>query len=252
MGSKKRRNALAWVILVLSLCAMAFAGYRLWEPWRTYREGRGAYEKLAGHVRPGEPAGGPDAMERPDIPVDFGALRQVNPAAAAWLYCPGTVIDYPVMRADDYGYYLRHLPDGSYNVNGSLFIDYNNAPDFSERLTVIYGHHMRSGQMFGSLKGYKRQPYYEKHPSMYLYTQDSGYRVDLLYGCVIAAGEWRDRAFMFEANLNALLAYAARNTTFTSQARYAPGDRIVAMSTCSYEFDGARYVVLGVLRPQAQ
>jgi len=221
---------------------MAVSGFKLREIQRAYRAGGKSYAALAGQMRPTPP-------NCPDAPIDFAALQALNPDAAAWLYCPDTAIDYPIMRANDYSYYLRRLPDGTNNVNGSLFIDYNCAPDFSDRLTVIYGHNMRSGQMFGSLKGYKGQEYFEKHPFMYLYTQAGNYRIDLLYGCVIGVGQWRERAFMYEANLDALLAYAAQKTTFISKSQYVPGDRVVALSTCSYEFDGARYVVLGVLRP---
>lgn len=235
------------MILALSVCAAAICGYKLWETQQAYNIGDERYSELADLALSGRPPGGSE-QGNPDISVDFDVLRAVNPDAAAWLYCPGTVIDYPVMRSADYDYYLRHLPDGTYNVNGSLFIDYNNAPDFADKLTVIYGHHMKSGKMFGSLKGYKAQAYFDEHPHMYLYTENGNYRVDLMYGCVIGAGEWRERAFMFEANLDALLTYAADNTTFISDAQYARGDRIIAMSTCSYEFDGARYVVIGVLR----
>lgn len=229
---------IAVVMLILSLCAMAAIGYQLQGVRQAYREGNESYEQLADLARPG-----------PETPgIDFAALQVLNPDTAAWLHCPDTVIDYPVMRAEDYDRYLRHLPDGTYNANGSLFIDYNCAPDFTGQLTVIYGHHMKSGRMFGSLKGYKQQDYFEKHPRMYIYTPQENCRIDLLYGCVIGAGEWRERAFMYEENLDALLAYAARNTTFTSEVRYNPGDRVVALSTCSYEFDGARYVVIGVLK----
>jgi len=166
----------------------------------------------------------------------------------AWLYCPDTAIDYPVIKADDYAYYLTHLPDGAQNANGALFIDFNNAPDFTDQLTVIYGHNMKSGMMFGSLDEYKRQRHYDEHPYMYLYTEDANYRIELLYGCVIGAGQWRERAFMYKENINALIAYAADNTTFESVAKYSEGDRVIAMSTCSYEFEGARYVVIGILR----
>ena len=121
-----------------------------------------------------------------------------NPDTVAWLFGPGTVIDYPVMRADDYNYYLCHLPDGTYHVNGSLFIDFNCAPDFSDRLTVIYGHHMKSGQMFRSLTKYKEQAYYREHPYLTLYTEkNETKRIELLYGCVIDAREWQQRAFSY-------------------------------------------------------
>ena len=185
---------------------------------------------------------------KPAQKVDFDKLKKINKDAAAWLYCPDTVIDYPVMKANDYTYYLNRLPDGTFNANGALFIDYNNAPDFSGPLTVIYGHHMKSGSMFGGLKGYKDQGYYEKHPVMYLYTKDKNYRIELMYGCVIGAGQWKEQAFMYAENIDSLITYAANNSTFKSRVKYMKGDRIAVLSTCSYEFDEARYVLLGILR----
>jgi len=154
------------------------------------------------------------------------------------------------MRAYDYDWYLRHLPDGSYNANGALFLDSNCPADFIGGLSIIYGHHMKSGRMFGSLTGYKKQDYFDEHPYMYLYTEKGNYRIDLKYGCVISAGEWRDRAFMYEVNLESLLAYASTKTTFESAAEYGDDDRFLVLSTCSYEFDDARYIVIGVLRPE--
>ena len=103
--------------------------------------------------------------------------------------------------------------------------------------------------MFGSLTGYKEQSYYEKHPYMDLYTKQGNYRIDLLYGCVVGAGQWREKAFMFKENKKALLSYAAFGTTFESNIKYKEGDKLVALSTCSYEFNDARYVVIGVLTP---
>jgi len=253
----KRGNIIATLILIISVSALAVSGYKLWEAYRVYQIGDESYSGLADRIRTPAKSKEPetDKDRQPDVyipgmDIDFGALKDVNNDAAAWLYCPGTVIDYPVMKAKDYDYYLRHLPDGTYNANGSLFIDYNNAPDFSEKLTIIYGHHMKSGKMFGGLKGYKQQEYFEDHPYMYLYTETGNYRIDLMYGCVIGVGEWRENAFMLETNLNSLLEYAANKTTFKSDVQFSDGGRIVAMSTCSYEFDGARYVVIGLLRPE--
>ncbi|MDR0840684.1 MAG: class B sortase [Christensenellaceae bacterium] len=259
---KRRGTALAWVLLAAALAIMALSGYHLLEIRRTYQEGNQSYVALTDRVRPAgnsafympaaegltpdEAIGGPAL----DMGIDFAALRKINPDAAAWLYCPDTVIDYPVLRTADYDYYLHRLPDGTINANGTLFVDYNNAAEFTDRLTVIYGHNMRSGRMFGSLTGYKAQEYYDAHPYFYLNTAGgANYRIDLAYGCVIGAGQWVERGFMYEENLSAFLAYAAENTTFTSPAQYTSADRFVILSTCSYEFNDARYVVAGVLRP---
>jgi sortase B len=65
---------------------------------------------------------------------------------------------------------------------------------------------------------------------------------------VIGAGQWTEHAFMYQENIVSLIEYAAKNTTFTSGVNYQEGDRVVALSTCSYEFNDARYVVLGILR----
>ena len=269
----KRRKGIAFLVLLLGIFVMTQAGARLLEAEQVHQEGASAYNDLRNLVRvggggsgSGQPQSGQPLSEQPAresgampalpgervspprVEIDFEALHVVNRDAAAWLYCPDTAVDYPVMQAEDYSYYLDHLPDGTRNANGSLFIDYNCAPDFSDPLTVIYGHNMRSGKMFGSLDNYKAQSYYEKHPYLYLYTEEGDYTVEVLYGCVIGAGQWRERAFMYAENADALLIYASQNTTFTSGAVYQEGDRLVALSTCSYEFDNARYVLIGVLR----
>ena len=249
-----KKTVFAALALLLGIGTMAYAGLQLTESRQVYQQGNEAYEMLSAHVRQNAAAGSHtprnnnEIVNIPNHEIDFEALETVSGDAAAWLYSPGTVIDYPVMKADDYSYYLYRLPDGTENANGSLFIDYNTASDFSDPLTVIYGHHMKSGRMFGSLVGYKAQSYYNQHPNMYLYTQQETYKIELLYGFVIDAGQWRRQAFMYPENVEALLAHAAYNTTFESEVVYKEGDRIVALSTCSYEFDEARYVVLGILR----
>ena len=254
----KRRKLVALVILLLGVAVMLYAGINLIQTQRVYQEGNAAYDDISQQVKgkPGSQATRPEVEEKlpqvviPSQQIDFARLKEINGDSVAWLYNPDTVIDYPVMKANDYSYYLEHLPDGTRNANGSLFIDYNNASDFSEVLTVIYGHHMNSGRMFGSLNGYKNQSYFNEHPFMYLYTEEGNYQIELIYGCVIGAGQWRERAFMYAENLEALLAYAEFNTTFKSDIRYQTGDKVVVLSTCSYEFDNARYVVIGILRSE--
>ncbi|MCL2775511.1 MAG: class B sortase, partial [Oscillospiraceae bacterium] len=223
---KKQSRSVAWIILALSMCAMAIFGYQLRAIRQSYQIGAESYKKLSDQVRsdrlhafslphsargllsgsgaetenPEEQGKNLETLEIPNMAIDFETLQMINPDAVAWLYGPGTPIDYPVMRAAEYDYYLHHLPNGEYNANGSLFIDYNWA-DFTDKLTIIYGHNMKSEQMFGSLANYKKQAYFEEHPCLYLYTAGGeSYSIELVYGCIMGVGEWRDRAFMFEAN----------------------------------------------------
>ncbi|WP_084493049.1 class B sortase [Lacrimispora indolis] len=245
----------AGFLLMVSVCVMVFSWYKMRESLQIYAEGDQNYKQLQTQIR--HPAGAnaseSEALALVDIPsiyIDFEMLQKVNTDAAVWLYCPDTEIDYPVMCSDDYNWYLHHLPDGTYHVNGTLFLDYSCPPDFSGRLSIIYGHNMKSGKMFGSLVKYKEQKYFEQYPYLYLYTEQGNYRIDLKYGCVIGADQWRDQAFMFEGNLEALLSHASSKTTFESGTEYTDRDKFIVLSTCSYEFDDARYIVIGVLRPE--
>ncbi|MDD2956586.1 MAG: class B sortase [Oscillospiraceae bacterium] len=186
------------------------------------------------------------------LKVDLAALRELNPDTAAWLYCPGTPINYPVMMAENNDKYLRGLPDGSYSLYGSLFIDYNCAADFGGKLTVIYGHNIKNEAMFGTLPLYGQQSYYEEHPDIYLYTQETNYTIQLLYGAKISAKEWEQNGFLEEENLDSLLQYAAQHTSFQSAVQRREDARYVALMTCDYDYDEARYFLLGVLNPDEE
>ena len=262
---KKWNRVILWLMLLGTVYIMALSAYNLWGIYQMYAEGDRTYEKIISEVRPSdavapvvsppptntETAEPEPALEIPPLGINYAQLTQVNADAAGWLYCPGTAIDYPVMKASDYEWYLRHLPDGTYNLSGSLFLEYHCAQDFSGQLSIIYGHNMKNGKMFSALTDYKEQEYFERHPYLYLYTQQGNYRIDLIYGCLVGAGEWSERNFMLEGSLPLLLDYAAGSTTFESGEEYSiDSDRFIALSTCSYEFNDARYVVIGVLKPE--
>ena len=89
--------------------------------------------------------------ETAPITVDFERLQEENKDIIAWLYCPDTEINYPVVQSKDNEYYLRRLLDGTWNIAGTLFMDYRNAADCSDLHTIIYGHNMKNNTMFGSL-----------------------------------------------------------------------------------------------------
>ena len=180
-----------------------------------------------------------------DINLDLA--RQLNSDITAWLYCPDTVIDYPVCHGDDNSYYLTHLADGTYNRNGCLFVDFQNSSDFSDDNSIIYGHHMASGKMFASLIKYKDQDYYEEHPIMYLTTEEGTYKIELFSGYVTESG-----SSAYTMNFGTAkervewLKEICSKSDFTAHAMtISTTDRIITLSTCAYDFQNARYVVHG-------
>lgn len=186
--------------------------------------------------------------ESAPISVDFEALIQENADIIGWLYCENTPINYPVVQADDNDYYLRRDLHGNYLKNGTLFVDYRCPAVGTGQNYIIYGHNMKNASMFGTLINYNRQAYYEEHPVLYYLTPNGDYRIDLFSGFTANANsdiyrtEIGDSA-EFEAFLQALTA----KSTFASNVTVSGDDHIVMLSTCSYEFNDARYVVFGKL-----
>lgn len=185
------------------------------------------------------PKGDPEIID-----VDFESLYDLNEDVIAWIYCANTKINYPIVQSSNNDYYLYRLLDGTSNSNGSIFMDYRNAADFSDDNTLIYGHNMQTGAMFGNLMNYKRQSFYEEHPYIYIITPDQTYRLDLFAGCVVDSISDVYSKTLSEGQIREMIA----NSTFNSKISY-PTHNIVTLSTCTYEYDDARYVVLGELVP---
>ena len=182
------------------------------------------------------------------IDVDFKVLKNENEDIVAWLYSEGTDINYPVVQANDNDYYLRRLVDGTYNQAGTIFMDYKNNSNFDDYKTILYGHNMKNGTMFGTLTNYKNQEYYNEHKEMYLFTENKNFKVELVAGYLTSSES--DIYVVSETSNtnNKLLQEAISKSTFKSEAEVKAQDKILVLSTCDYDFKNARYVLLGVLR----
>jgi len=180
--------------------------------------------------------------------VDFAALQEQNAEITGWLVLENSSINHPVVQGANNGFYLKHLFDGTQNVNGTLFTDYRNARDFSDRHTIIYGHRMNDGSMFAPLLNYADQSFYEAHPRLLLLTPDGGYLVELFsaYTTDIHADSWQ-RDFTDDADFKAWIQAAKDRSDFTSDVEVDASDQLLTLSTCSTAFQNARYVVVGKL-----
>ena len=190
----------------------------------------------------------PDSTERPSPQIDFDSLRAVNPEVVGWLTINGTNIDYPVAQHSDNDYYLHHLFTGEWNSSGCLLMDCHNQADFSGGHTIIYGHHMDNGSMFQNLMGYKGQPFFDEHPTARLITPDRSYIVEFFAGYVadVNSDAWR-LDFISDRDFADWLAAALERSLFESSVIPTATDNVVTLSTCSYEFYNARFVLHGRL-----
>lgn len=184
--------------------------------------------------------------EQSPLAVDFDVLQEKYPDVMGWVYCPGTPINYPIVRADDNDYYLNRLPDGTVNKSGSIFTDCRNMVDFSDPHTIIYGHNMKDLSMFGSVNQYATQAYYDQHPVWYINTPEKNYAVVILAGHVTAPNA---EIYAFKGTPEEpqeILQSALRNSAFKSKATYEEGDHLVTFSTC--HGNSRRFVLVGALR----
>ena len=193
-----------------------------------------------------------EPTETAPIQVDFDALCASNPDVIAWIYCPDTPINYPVVQSSDNDYYLRRLLDGSWNTAGTLFMDYRNASNLTDWNSIIYGHNLKNSTMFGTLLHYQEQSYFEAHPKIYLLTPEQDYAIEVLAGYTTPADSALYSALApNEEDQAQWVKNWLASSDFVSGAEPAAEARFVTLSTCSYAFDRARYVLIGSLKPLA-
>ena len=178
------------------------------------------------------------------ICIDFDALKQENNDIIGWIYCPDTPINYPVVKGNDNNQYLRADLKGKYLVSGTIFADYRNNEVGEDKNYIVYGHNMKNSTMFGTLVKYKDQTYYDSHPILYFLTPERNYIIELIAGAVVK----RDSDIYQTAPADNTIADIMIKSTFDSTVEIGKGENIITLSTCSYEFNNARYVVVGKLK----
>lgn len=189
----------------------------------------------------------PSAGSEPDyITVDFKTLQAKYPDVVGWLYCANTGLNYPIVQTAEEGgeYYLYRDIDGSSNKNGTVFLDWQCSSNFTSQNNLVYGHNMKTGRMFAPIVKYRDQSFYDAHPYMYLYTPNQLYKVNLFAGMVTP----HDSAVYSYSLSSDYIKECIANSTFKSSVG-TPTGNILTLSTCAYDFDNARYVVMGEMVP---
>lgn len=230
------KDTIFWLLLIVFACIFIISGYKLYSIYSQYKQGTNTYSNIAKEAKIDNKT------------VNFKKLKKINPDIVGFIYSKGTVIDYPIVKGSDNEYYLHHLFDKTTNSSGTIFMDYTNSSNFNNRNTILYGHNMKNGSMFASITKYESQEYYNKHKTMKLYTPKGNYTIKLAYGRVLDAYKWDKKGFSNQNNTPSLVEYLKSNTTFTSDVNLTGNENnLITLSTCAYNFDEARYVLIGKL-----
>lgn len=189
-----------------------------------------------------------EVVETAPITVDFDSLLEKNSDIVGWIFCQDTPINYPVVQTEDNDQYLRRDLNGKYLVSGTVFVDYRNGVIGEDSNYIVYGHNMKDGSMFSSLTKYKEQSYYDKHPILYYLTPIGDYKIELYAGIIVK----RDTLIYVpnpdETEFAEFLHKAKTSSTFKSDTEITENDTLITLSTCSYEFNNARYIIIAKLR----
>lgn len=181
--------------------------------------------------------------------TDLAALREVNSQVVGWIAIPETELSYPMVQAEDNDYYLNRTWKMERSSLGAIFLECQVRPDFSDFNTIIYGHRMRNGSMFGSLKHYDDISYWEEHPSIYIVDDSGVHRYDifaayepdvtaLTFGLGISRADTKQRFIQLALEASVI----DTGVTPTTQ------DQILTLSTCTGRGYSTRWVVQAVLR----
>lgn len=245
------------IILICVLATVAcVSGYKIFQIINEYHSGETTYENLKKYVLTPPTDSETESTDLSDQAattpeqsiIDFDGLSAINSDIVGWIQLDGTVIDYPIAQCDDNGYYLKHLFNKEANSSGSIFLDCRNNADFSDRNSVLYGHHMKNGSMFSAITNYKNQLFYDEHPAFRLYTPQANYEVAIFAGYVadLQDNAW-NTAFEDDDDFSQWLNECMQKSLFQSDIKPSAKDKIVTLSTCSYEFENAKFVVFGAV-----
>lgn len=198
----------------------------------------------------------PPPAEKYKSPVDFEMLWKDTTDVAAWLDIPGTYISYPVMQdKENDKFYLRHDYKRNYMFVGSLFTEkaFNN-PDFSDPVTVVYGHHTINGSMFGDLEEiYSTPDSFREHGKIIVYLPEKEYHYDVFAAVpynpihILSVNyKFKDRSLL-PLFVDDIMAVKDFSTNFNRDIKVSEDDQIIVLSTCLSRNREKRYLVLAKL-----
>ena len=179
--------------------------------------------------------------------VDLERLQAAYPDVVGWIFFENEQISYPIVYSGDNETYLRTTYTGRSATAGSIFLDGESTPDFSDPHTLIYGHNMKNLSMFGRLRYYKTEKgYYENHRYFQIFTGGSIYRYEIFaYEDISAYSSIYDVYGADAVDISGLLRELRKNSYQDTGVEVGASDHIVTLSTCTGDGD-TRMIVSAV------
>ena len=252
---KKAQRRRSIILSVLGLCVVFSVGYLIYY-YSYYEKNDIEYSELSTLVK--EDSGGTveinytEKQDKPPILKKYETLYNKNRKLIGWLKIEGCDIDYPVMQTSNNEYYLDHNYNQEYDKNGSLFLDKDCDAAFPNDNMIIYGHHMKSGKMFGNLNYYSKESFWEDNKEFTFDTiyETGTYAVMYVFRSKIYSEE--EIVFKYyqfidatsENEFNSNMEEMANMSLYDTGVTASYGDRLITLSTCDSSEEDGRFVVV--------
>ncbi len=257
---ERRGSGFFWkILLILALGVFVFSAYQIYSIYSEYKKGVDEYQQISHDTvtkggewtsidqrtdEDGLLLAAEEVNYDPPV-VDFAKLQAINPDVVGWLEIEAIdSISYPIVQSGDNSYYLTHTVEQAENTSGAIFMDYHNSADFADCNTIIYGHNMKNGSMFGLLKRLLENEKYKDSKYLWICTPAASYRYEI-FSLQYAQVEGETYT-LFSAHDeqfgNYLVQMRQKSEVDLEPVNLNAQDRIVTLSTCTSD-DAVRFVV---------
>lgn len=268
IGEEKKRqkkkisisDIIAILVLVVAISVAICSGYKLYSIMNEYKAGVDEYSQIADTVVKERSADTEKVRKLKDISgnevkhwtspleINFKELEAINKDVVGWIYMEALPdISYPIVQGDDNDFYLHHTYKKESLFAGSIFVDYKNTKDFSDQNTIVYGHNMKNGSMFGQLKKYKKQETVDKSPYFWIITPNDAYKYRIF--SIYTANVDSDTYTLIKGPGKTTVEYGnsmkANSDLNMGEYNFKATDKIITLSTCTGD-SSTRFVVQGV------
>lgn len=258
--AKKKKTAGDYVltlVLIVAVVVFCYAAFNLYHIYTEYKKGTDEYNSISEMAVTERDPDASEDLGQPEeqqpvapINVDFASLKSINNDVIGWIYMEALPqISYPMVQGKDNNMYLHQTYEKNYNFAGTIFIDYENKRDFSDCNTLVYGHNMKNGSMFGMLKKYRAdETLYNTSKYFWILTPKKNYRYEIIAAYTTSVNS--DTYTLFKGPGKEFLEYEKKmfkNSEIKTEAGEGEAnvkDKIVTLSTCTGN-QATRFVVQG-------
>ncbi len=245
--NKKFRIALFASLLII--CGLAL-GKNYYDNYELTRENEARQKALQLEIE-NQKKQEEEALEKEEVEKIslLQKYKEINPDTVAYLEIPGTDISYPVLQTDNNDYYLNYSFENEKDYRGAVFMDYLNQPDFSDQNTVIYGHNTNKPGMFYDLSLFRQQEFTDEHNTFTVKLDDKILEFQIFSVYVTQPDyDYRTVNYIYQKDFQDFIDRIRERSLIKSNAEITGEDKILTLSTCVYDFDGARLAVHSVLK----